>query len=71
MRGPLRPRGAGTMATAEGASQAKERVLTPGSSPGFDEGLHLRSCVALGVAFGRWELQLSYLENGLDDRNEA
>lgn len=39
------------------------------SSPGFDKGLPLQSCVALGMEPNLWETQFSHLKNKLDDRS--
>lgn len=67
MRGPQHPGAPGALPTAKRASQAQERALSLGSSPGFDEDLHLRSCVTLGVALGLgnlsfliWKMAPSY-----------
>lgn len=58
-------------ALAQLRGQGRQRRESIGweSSPRFDKGPPLQSCVALGKDLNLWETQFSHLKTKLDDRS--
>lgn len=52
----------GARALAQLRKGKGERALASESSPGFNKGLHLQNCVALGLQPNLWETRFSHLK---------